>query len=189
MGRLSLLSSQDALFILRAATGSQIILSVLRAAPCTDHPALVRFDATLRGGLSAILNCEISGLSWTQANLPICDGGLGVRSVVMLAPSAFLASAAATLPLQEAILPVQGFSADPLVSSTLSRWIELFGSPPPQGSARGKQRQWDSAAVAHSRAILDEECTEPVRQGSVACVPAIRAVVIGCRLSRSALAV
>ena len=41
MGRLSLLSSQDALFILRAATGSQIILSVLRAAPCTDHPALV----------------------------------------------------------------------------------------------------------------------------------------------------
>jgi hypothetical protein len=111
MGRLSLLSSQDALFILRAATGSQIILSVLRAAPCTDHPALVRFDATLRGGLSSILNCEISGLSWTQANLPICDVGLGVRSVVMLAPSAFLASAAATLPLQEAILP-----ADPLVS-------------------------------------------------------------------------
>ena len=161
MGRLSLLSSQDALFILRAATGSQIILSVLRAAPCTDHPALVRFDATLRAGLSSILNCEISGLSWTQANLPICDGGLGVRSVVMLAPSAFLASAAATLPLQEAILPDQGFSADSLVSLTMRRWIELFGSPSPQGSARGKQRHWDSAAVAHSRAVLDEECTSP----------------------------
>ena len=79
----------------------------------------------------------------------------------MLAPSAFLASAAATLPLHEAILPVQSFSADPLVSSTLSRWIELFGSPPPQGSARGEQRQWDSVAVAHSRAILDEEYTGP----------------------------
>ena len=161
MGRLSLLSSQDALFILRAATGSQIILSVLRAAPCTDHPALVRFDAILRSGLSSILNCEISGLSWTQASLPICDGGLGVRSVEMLAPSAFLASAATTLPIQEAILRDQGFAADPQVPSTLRRWTELFDSPPPQGSARGKQRQWDSAAVAHSRAVLDEEWTSP----------------------------
>ena len=34
---------------------------MLRAAPWPDHPALVRFDATLRGGLSSILNCEISG--------------------------------------------------------------------------------------------------------------------------------
>ena len=43
----------------------------------------------------------------------------------------------------------------------MRRWIELFGSPSPQGSARGKQRHWDPAAVAHSRAVLDEECTSP----------------------------
>jgi len=33
------------------------------------------------------------------------NGGLGVRSAMMLAPSAFLASAASTLQLQQSILP------------------------------------------------------------------------------------
>ena len=34
---------------------------------------------------------------WTQATLPVKDGGLGICSVIVLAPSAFLASAAGTL--------------------------------------------------------------------------------------------
>ena len=102
--RLKLLSSQGGLLILRAAVGSPMILNVIRAAPCTDHPLLVRFDTTLRTGLSAVINCDLTELAWTQASLPIRDGGLGVRSVVLLAPSASLASAAATLTLQSAIL-------------------------------------------------------------------------------------
>ena len=80
------------------------IMNVLRAAPCVDHPALERFDSMLLSGLSRIVNCEISDLAWIQAGLPIRDGGLGVRSVALLAPSAFLASAATTLDPQDAIL-------------------------------------------------------------------------------------
>ena len=42
---------------------------------------------------------------WLQASLPVGDGGLGIRSAEMLAPSAYLASAASTLPLRQSILP------------------------------------------------------------------------------------
>ena len=47
---------------------------------------------------------ELGDKQWNQATLPVHMGGLGVRSACMLAPSAFLASAAAKLPLQYAIL-------------------------------------------------------------------------------------
>ena len=104
MSRLCLLEAHDALILLRAAVGHPTIMNVLRAAPCVDHPSLAEFDSLLRSGLTKIVNCELDDLAWIQAGLPIRDGGLGVRSVALLAPSAFLASAAATLELQDAIL-------------------------------------------------------------------------------------
>ena len=39
VGRLNLISAQDALFILRAAYSSPKILNALRSAPCVEHPA------------------------------------------------------------------------------------------------------------------------------------------------------
>ena len=104
VGRLNLISAQDALLILRAAYGSPKILNVLRSAPCVDHPALTRFDTLLRDAISSITNCALDEVAWVQASLPIRVGGLGIRSVVVLASSAFLASAAATSDLQTAIL-------------------------------------------------------------------------------------
>ena len=44
--------------------------------------------------------------TWLQASLPVKFWGIGVCSVVMLAPSAFLASAAGTSSLINRILPV-----------------------------------------------------------------------------------
>ena len=50
-------------------------------------------------------------------------GGLGVRSACMLAPSAFMASAAATLPLEEAILSASVAGADDTaVSNIKTTW-------------------------------------------------------------------
>jgi len=40
------------------------------------------------------LNVEMSDTQWQQATLSVREDGLGIRSAVMLAPSAFLASAA-----------------------------------------------------------------------------------------------
>ena len=42
-----------------------------------------------------VVNVDISDSAWTQASLPVYLGDLGIRSAVQLAPSAFLASAAA----------------------------------------------------------------------------------------------
>jgi len=58
---------------------------------------------TLRAGLTTILNVDLMDDQWIQASLPVRDGGLGIRSVQMLAPSAFLASAASILQLQQSI--------------------------------------------------------------------------------------
>jgi len=41
---------------------------------------------------------------WVQASLPVRNGGLGVRRVSSLAPSAFLSSAAGTRDLQDMML-------------------------------------------------------------------------------------
>ncbi|ESO03331.1 hypothetical protein HELRODRAFT_173618 [Helobdella robusta] len=63
------------------------------------------FDQTLRDGLQSIFNVSLDPKGWLQATLPISVGGLGLGTVVDLAPSAFLASAAATVPLQNLLLP------------------------------------------------------------------------------------
>jgi len=73
------------------------LLYLLRTSECADNPLLSQFDNTLRAGLTRILNVDLNDDQWTQASQPVGDGGLGIRSAQMLAPSAFLASAASTL--------------------------------------------------------------------------------------------
>ena len=51
------------------------------------------FDAVLRSLLEVICNVKLDDSCWLQASLPINSGGLRIRSAVMLAPSAYLASA------------------------------------------------------------------------------------------------
>ena len=162
MSRLYLLDAHDALILLRAAVGHPTIMNVLRSAPSVDHPALERFDALIRSGFSRIVNCEISDLAWIQAGLPIRDGGLGVRSVALLAPSAFLASAAATLNRQDAILSEVVQDVDVFVPRVAARWGEMFESEPLSGKAACSQRSWDAVAIAHGKTALDVHYTDPI---------------------------
>ena len=69
------------------------MLHTLRCSPCVNHPCLEMFDNLLRNGIGTTCNLA---LQWLQASLAVKDGGLGVRRVSSMAPSAFLASAAAT---------------------------------------------------------------------------------------------
>ena len=101
---MTLLQSHDALFLLFYALALTKLLYFLRIAPCIGNNLFERFDNTLRQGLSSILNAQLSDDQWTHASLPVQMGGLGVRSALMLAPSSYLASAAATLLLQNDIL-------------------------------------------------------------------------------------
>ena len=90
--------------LLRNSLAMPKLLYTLRTSPCAGNPLLTKFDETLRDGLSSVLNVQLTDDQWIQASLPVQNGGLG-RSACTLAPSAFLVSAAATLELQNEILP------------------------------------------------------------------------------------
>jgi len=73
----------------------------------------------------------------------------------MLAPSAYLASAASTLLLQQSILPdsfwMQG---DQSVASTETLWTGLANSPKPSQKSQHIQKAWDGPAVANQKNLI-----------------------------------
>lgn len=148
VSRLTLLQAQDALTLLRHSLSIPKLMYTLRTSDCQSSPALTDFDKTLRDGLSAILNVDLSGDQWQQASLPVRDGGLGIRSAVLLAPSAFLASAAGTTELQARILPPTiAVVPDSCVASCLKTWSIKSQSSVPTGEAAQSQRNWDSPCI------------------------------------------
>jgi len=56
------------------------------------QPFLCQFDFNLHNCLSHIAQCSLSGLSWHQASLPFCLGGLGLRESSQSAAAAFVGS-------------------------------------------------------------------------------------------------
>ena len=116
--RLKHLQSHDALVIRKNCPAIPKLLYLLRTSQCGDNPLLRQFDNTLWTVLVNILNVDISNDQWLQASLPVGDGGLGIQSAEMLAPSAYLASAASTFLLQQSILPDSiGMQGDQPVAS------------------------------------------------------------------------
>jgi len=102
--RMSNISSQEAMILLRASFSAPRVLHLLQCSPSKDHPALEMFDSQLRSAVCHITNSRLSDSQWLQASLPVKQGGFGVRRVASLALSAFLASAASTLSIQALIL-------------------------------------------------------------------------------------
>lgn len=142
--RLSIIHSHDALVLLKNSLSMPKLLYFLRTSDCSDNPLLTTFDNTLKQGLSAILNVDLSETQWRQASLPVRHGGLGIRSVRMLAPSAFLASAASTHDLQQSILPAAVRDLDDVsIPEAEAAWSCLSGSDKPDPESAHKQRSWD----------------------------------------------
>ena len=152
--RLKLLSSHDALLILINSISAPKLMYTLRCSPCSGHPRLDEFDRTLRVLLSSVTNVDVDDLGWIQAGLPVDVGGLGIRSVALLAPSAFLASAAASLDLQSSLLPGGFSSPDPAVDFALGTWASRHNTPAPVGLSATRQRAWDEASVMAGLEIL-----------------------------------
>ena len=87
--------------------------------------------------------------AWKQASLPVKLGGLGVRSEVEVAPSAYLASLHATSALVKVILPVSLPSSEPSpFDDALSYWSEGHDFQPPVEADALNQKSWD-----HQRAL------------------------------------
>ena len=105
--RLHYLSSHDAYLLFRHSLAIPKLLYLLRTSPCFLSSSLKIYDDELRATVCSSFNIQLaeSDPSWIQSTLPVCHGGLGIRSAVQLAPSAFLASAAASSGLAHLILP------------------------------------------------------------------------------------
>ena len=132
--RLPLLEAHDSLCLLRSTFAIPKLLYILRTAPCFLSPPLDHFDGLQRSLIESICNIQLSDASWLQASLPINSGGLGIRSTAMLAPSAFLASAAGSAPISQAILPagmtpsLPSIQAQALVNR--GKWVDQSVYPP-----------------------------------------------------------
>jgi len=147
--RLQLISSHDALVLLRASCSAPKLMHVLRSAPCHDHASLNTIDNVLRTCLINITNVDITDGQWLQASLPVKTGGLGIRSVTAIAPSAFLFSVTSTLTLQTELLRNCHFDLqDNCYGHFLTVWRDRHPSfEPPTGATACKQRSWDKPYV------------------------------------------
>jgi hypothetical protein len=162
--RLEFMPSHDSLYLLRNVLSAPRLMYLLRTAPCTGSLELMKFDIVLRESLSITLNIDLDDDRWIQASLPVRWGGLGIRSVVSLAPSAYLASAASTKELTASLLPPRLRDiTDSGFATATSAWIKLttsqssvIGPPSPAVSTlpldsttsclpdSTVQRDWDS---------------------------------------------
>ena len=142
VNRLKLISAHDSLTILRNSLSAPKLNYILRASPCAGHTSLTTFDEILRQAICCIVNINLTEVQWLQASLPVRFGGLGIRSVSSLAPSAFLASAVSTSILQNLILP-SSCHTDSHVSRTEDMWCTLSKCSLPPGVESYSQRSWD----------------------------------------------
>ena len=148
--RLMLVSRHDALTLLRFSLSAPKLMHTMRSSPCFAHPSLMEFDAELRHCLSMITNISLSDIQWKQASLPVKKGGLGIRLVSQVAPSAFLSSACATKALQDAILGCNQAVGDPFFDQALSFWFLLHNAAMPIEESANIQKSWDAPAVENS---------------------------------------
>ena len=128
------------------------MMHTMHCLPCTNHSSLEAYDILLRKGISVIANLDLSDVHWLQASLPVKEGGLGVRRVTSLAPSAFLASAAGTAALQQQLLlrsPTFA-TADAAVSLVSNVWSSAHNSPCPTGLVAYRQSAWDRPVITDS---------------------------------------
>ena len=124
-------------------------------------------------------------------------GGLEVRSASMLAPSVFLSSAAATLSLQNAILPeTLRDTEDTMVAFTLEIWKTLTPNAEPIDEIRHIQRAWDTPVAESAYTHLQTICDTPADKARLKAVAAPHAgdwlnappiTAFGLRLSDEAI--
>ena len=165
--RLQLMPAHDSLFLLRNVLSASRLMYLLRTAPCTGSPVLTCFDVLLRESLALTLNVDLNDDRWQQASLPVRWGGLGVRGVVSLAPSAYLASAASTSELISVLLPARlSDFKDSGIEVALSAWITRASGPSSRASPpiTSKQRDWDDACCKISSEFLLNSAADMVNR-------------------------
>jgi len=74
--RLSSVSSQDALILLRASFSAPRVQHLLCCLPLANNAALRTFDKYLRGAVTNITNSDLTNILWMQVAVPFKHGSL-----------------------------------------------------------------------------------------------------------------
>lgn len=157
--KLMLIPQHIAYFLLIKCLWLPKITYLIRCSP-SFQTNLTAIDITCRDLLSKILNLNLENSIWTQATLPIKDGGLGLRSLQSIAPSCYLSSRNNTVTLCNKILansPTPYSLTDRIYQEGLQFWLQNSNaSEPPSENAACKQNNWDRPVVeAQKTALLD----------------------------------
>jgi hypothetical protein len=158
--RLHRLPAHEAFYLLKASFGVPRLNYLLRTAPTYASSYCSTLSFTIRDVLSNISNIQLTDEAWKQASLPVRWGGIGIRDVSSLAPSAYLGSLFATEPLVRSILPPSMAPLPTFLSEATQAWQLLAGAGgvPPQGDDSRKQRAWDDLIC---RAAFDNLIARP----------------------------
>ena len=158
--KLEHLLSHDAI-LLRYSFSIPKLIHIMRSSPSFLSMSLKSFDDEMRSIVSGITNTlfDANDVSWKQATLPVKDGGLGFRSAVHVAPSAYLASAESSSDLAHCILPPH-FGSCPLLhyDEAITMWSQSHDQTPPVGSEVYKQKCWYAPRVSSlAKSLLDAQ--------------------------------
>ena len=171
--RFEYLTAHDSLVLLRNSFAIPKLRYLLRTSPCFKSPSLQRYDDAMRSIVCAVVNIHlgVDDPAWLQATLPVKLGGLGIRSVVMVAPSAFLASSHASSDLVSAILPPRFKPLpSPLLEEALSMWSQGHDRQAPAGEGVVWQKSWDNVCASVLAEQLLDEASDDVSRARLLAV-------------------
>ena len=149
--RLYKLIPHEALFLLRSSFAVPRLLYILRTSLCSTSSETTRLNEVIRETLESICNVRLVADTWAQASFPARWGGIGVRSTVDLAPSAFLSALHASTSIMHTLLPPRALqSPDPTLEGASLGGRNLVG-PPYQRGQKSALRGLGTTAYALSR--------------------------------------
>ena len=160
--RIQNIDCHDAYYLLKHCFSIPKLLFFLRSAPLFDCSNLDDFDVLLRTGLGKILNIDIDTRIWKQASLPVKIGGLGIRSISDIAPSAFISSYYKSKDKTGIISPkcIKDESYNDAVLAE-ERWINLPGiTQEDYPKDTEVQANWDMPASKRTLKTLIEDSTD-----------------------------
>ena len=125
--RLKQIDSHEAMFLLRHCYGIPKFTYFLRTAPCFMKPNILdKFDNIIKEALVDILNISMPQNAYSQATLPIANGGLGLRLATDIALVGFLSSVCATSEIVKMLLPPnQTIEKNQFWEKAFSNWKQL----------------------------------------------------------------
>ena len=104
----------------------------------------MEYDQTIRESLVSILNIKLDGTSNIQYSLPVCLGGLGIRSLVDISIPAYLSSSYGTIAGVNALFPTLNPSQDiSFFNSAKNIWLDRLGPTAELPGNQSIQAGWD----------------------------------------------